>query len=32
MVITIGDGDKAVVTTYTIGCDKISIPDEAKNA
>lgn len=32
MVVTIGDGDKAVVTTYTIGCDKISIPDEAKNA
>ena len=32
MVVTIGDGDKAVVTTYTIGCEKISIPDEAKNA
>ncbi len=32
MVVTIGDGDKAVITTYTIGCDKISIPDEAKNA
>jgi len=32
MVVTVGEGEKAVITTYTIGCDKISIPDEAKNA